>query len=229
MRKLKKVMLVLMVAVTLCTMCTPMASAAYYDLPYTYTFDDGTQVKYNFDSDGNSYGFINGEKVDLALPLDCYKVTDPEILAELNAGLEAVNNSTSSMARVAPPTSYYNFTVSSPTSLKSSNTYKQTVNYDNVSVDVSTSYLNPYINHNNIVLKTTNLKTKNVLSSKKINYSFWFYEVSTETWYGKTFTKNCNGGIPHAYLTSYDFVRFTFIKSSNIKSFTANIWTACME
>lgn len=32
-------------------------------------------------------------------------------------------------------------------------------------------------------------------------------------------------GISHAYLTTYDYVRFTFIKSSNIKTFTANIWT----
>ena len=222
MRKLKKVMLVLMVAITLCTMCTPMASAAYYDLPYTYTFDDGTQVKYNFDADGNSYGFIDGEKVDLALPLDCYEVTDPEILAKLNAGIE--NTNTSSMARVAPPTNYYTFKIGS-NELVSSNTYTQKVDYSTISLDVDTSYLKPYPGHNYIVLKTTNLKTANILSNKKINYSFWYYEVGTEKWYGKTYTKSCTSGVPHAYLTTYDYIQFTFIKSSNIKSFTANIWT----
>ena len=229
MKNLKRIITVFMVAITLCTVCAPIAGAKYYEAPYTYVFEDGTTVEYNFDLDGNSYGFINGEKVDLLLPLECYKVTDPELLAELNADLETITNSGSSMARVAPPTNYYNFTVSSSTSLRSANTYTQSINYDNISNDVSTSFLNPYIQHNNIVLKTTNIKTKNLSLNKKINYSFWYYDVTSESWYVKTFTKNCTAGVPHGYIKNYDFVRFTFIKSSNIKSFNANIWTIRAE
>ena len=48
-----------MVAITLCTVCAPIAGAKYYEAPYTYVFEDGTTVEYNFDLDGNSLTTVN--------------------------------------------------------------------------------------------------------------------------------------------------------------------------
>ena len=190
-------------------------------MPYTYTFKDGKEIKYAFDDNGNSYSFINGEKVNIALPLDRYEITDADILAELNS---IFNTNSSNMAKVAPPTSYYSFYISSSNNLISANTYTQAVNYADITIDVDTQYLKPYAGHNAIVLKTTNIKPA-VSLNKKIKYSFWYYDSNQEKWYGQTYEKNCTSGVPHTYLTTYDYIMFSFIKTSNINSFTANIWT----
>lgn len=208
-----------MVAVTLCTMCTPIASAAYYDLPYTYTFEDGDKVSYNFDGDGIPYTFEDGERVVATLPLDQFKVTDPEVLAELNSVFE--EEIVSSKARAAAPTSYYSFKLSNRNTV--SQTYVQAINFANVTSGVNTQYMDPYPSHNYVALKTTNLKTANILSSKKITYTYWYYELGN--WYAINCNKNCNSGVLHQYYTTVDFVMFSFTKTSNIKSFTANIWT----
>lgn len=221
MKKIKNSIIMLMVVIILTTICSPIANASYFDLPYTYTFKDGKEIKYAFDDNGNSYSFINGEKVNIALPLDRYEITDADVLAELNS---IFNTNSSNMAKVAPPTSYYSFYISSSNNLVSANTYTQAVNYADITIDVNTQYLKPYASHNQIVLRTTNLKTNTSLN-KKIKYSFWYYDSSYAKWYGQTNEANCNSGIPHGYLTTYDFIMFSFIKTSNIKSFTANIWT----
>lgn len=219
MRKLKKIMLVLMVAVTLCTMCTPMASAAYYDLPYTYTYDNGEVVKYNLDSDGNPYSFIDGEKVDLLLPLSKFKVTDSNLVNELNKSIN-ITSDTSNMARAAVPTKYVDISATIDSEGLISKLYKKYVDLEaNSSVTTDVLKINPSLVRINVTTADLN---KKLLSGSKIKLTLYFYNYLEESWYSNTYTNNYTGTGKNYifYPSTTPFIKAKVQKSSSgVKNF----------
>ncbi len=223
MRKLKKVMLVLMVAVTLCTMCTPMASAAYYDLPYTYTYDNGEVVKYNLDSDGNPYAFIDGEKVPLLLPLAQFKVTDNKLINELNQGL---NLGTSNMARSSAPSSYVDISATVDSLQLISKSYNKYVDLEKNS-SVTTSNLKVNLKLVRLNVATTDMK-KSLLSGNKVKITLYFYSYLEDLWYNYTYTENFTGtGKNYIFSPSYTpYIKAKAQKSSSgVKNFNLHMHT----
>ena len=51
---------------------------------YTYVDTNGETIEYYIDSEDNEYIIENGKKVYIALPLEKNKITDENILRELN-------------------------------------------------------------------------------------------------------------------------------------------------
>ena len=51
---------------------------------YTYVDTNGETIEYYIDSENNEYIIENGKKVYIALPLEKNKITDENILRELN-------------------------------------------------------------------------------------------------------------------------------------------------
>lgn len=54
---------------------------------YTYVDTNGETIEYYIDNENHTYIIENGEKVYIALPLEQYKITDENILRELNSEL----------------------------------------------------------------------------------------------------------------------------------------------
>lgn len=182
---------------------------------------NGNEIKYYMDEDGLPYNMKNGEKIYLALPLEQFKITDPELIAELDA---TINEETTLTSR-ALPTDIYNLTLKSDP-LLSSNAYTHYCSFLNTDRFETPSF-KMSSKHSVIRLQTDDIE-KPFLGSSKVNFVYRFWYVSTGEWSAITYKDvKCTSslGFPIQYLSETSYSKYFLILPSDVTAYTAVIWT----
>lgn len=211
---------------SVCIAITPASHASAQELSPSpeilqYTDINGNTINYYLGTDGNPYTTINGEQVLVALPLEQYMVTDKETRNELYS---LINSETALLT--AEPTNYYD--ISDCPLDEASSAYSKDIDFSNGSVN--TDYIKISLQHSMVRLQTTNINKANIFAGKKINYTFYYYSGVEEEWYNLSVSDiDCslsNGAGVQIAEGLYPYIYYNISKSSNLKSVTANIWTA---
>ena len=170
------------------------------------------EITYFLDEQGNPYTIENGKTLYLALALPSLKVTDEEIIAELNEAIQI-----NSIARASKPTNTVHLGTSP---------YSMFCDFSNGSAyrtpifDFDMSY--PIIN-----IKTTNI-VKPALSGNKVNIIYYYYSSADSTWYNIQYSKitctDVNGFSIKNFSNTYPYGSIYIDRYSNITSLTLNVW-----
>lgn len=185
------------------------------DLTY-YVYNNGeTEIHYLLDERMQPYYEANGEHIYLALPLEHLKVTDENLLAELNHSMHIT------MARntlAYEPAEYHDLAIES---------FERTMYLsDNYTY---TGILKMDITKPIVRIKTSNEVKNNLLTGKKISYIIAYYSVVDETWFKYTVEDvNCSNdsGSPFDLQSGqlYPYIYYGIKKSSNLYSATISCW-----
>ena len=181
---------------------------------YVFTDSNGETIYYYIDDEDNPYIIENGEKVFIALPLERYRITDENILSELNA----------EMNTRGAPTNYVTLTV--PAGSQTSTTYSNSYNFANYTTH-NTPIFKMSTSHSKIRFRTTNL-VKPLLGSSKVSFVYRYYSTSNDAWYQVSYNnKTCTGatGFAILYVTDCRFSKYTLLIPTDVTSYTGNFWT----
>lgn len=191
------------------------------DLIYVYEDEYGNEINYLMDENGTPYNYIDGELVYFALPLEHLKVTDENLICQLNEGLvleDFINR--------AVPTQYVD--LSTESGLTSSPVYTKNISFASGNVH-GLDYLKFNTQHAQVRFKTTNIVKESIFAGNDITFYFYYYSEILDEWYSTSMTDvNCtsvNGVGIQFSPSAHPYGKFTVVKSSNWESVTVNIWT----
>ena len=200
----------------------PLQTFALIDEAYTYTLEDGTIINYYLDEDGLPYIIENGEEIYIFLPLPQFKITDEEVLSELNAEIQNINNDL--MVR-AVPTNYFELTVDSDVPTKSI-AYSKRYSFANHTTHVMPIFkMNGH--HAKIRFRTDDLE-KPLLGSRKVSFVVQLYSVAEDDWYNfQYFDKVCTGttGVAQEYVSAFNYAKYSLLIPEDVTAYTAVVWT----
>lgn len=178
------------------------------------------KVEYYVDNDGHTYVDENGEKLYILLPLEEFRVTDQEKIQQLEA-LRNLNNT-----QRAVPSSYVD--LSTGAASVSSPAYAADVSFEDEE-EFTTAILKYNIYHSTLRIKVTDIVKNSFFAGNKISYNIYYYYEAFDEWYVDSYTDvNCTGinGVGYVFTPStMNYGMFDIYKSSDLKSFTVNIWT----
>lgn len=224
---MKKFISILLVASFLIILLAPIVQATENGHEYTFTLSDGKIIHYFLDKDNMPYQYINGEIIYVALPLEHLKVTDVDILEELNLFIENNKENDKTIDR-SVPTNYVD--LSQCYGQNNSAHYYRYVTFSTTLTQIPTSIFKLYEGHNSIRLKMTNIEKAHWYSSTNISYNYSYYYPNDDAWY--TLSRNnvdCTGvdghGVQHLP-ASYPYGRYYIIKNSNLINFDIDVWTS---
>lgn len=187
---------------------------------YVFYGTDGAEIEYYKDEDGHPYVLADGEMQYILLPLPEFKVTDPEKIRQL----EAVRTGTNMQRSV--PTSYVD--LSTGAAGVASAAYSASVSFKD-EAEFTTSVLKYNRYHSTLRIKVKDVVKNNIFTGSKISYNIYYYNEAFDEWSCDTYTdKDCTGsnGIGYVFTPStMTYGMFDIYKSSDLKSFTINIWT----
>lgn len=215
---MKKTISILLVSIFLLSSIPLYASAAEVN---TYILPSGETINYYLDDNMNPYYYVNGQKRYLAIDLEHLRVTDPEILKELNALLSATKNPLQRSVNF----SYIDLTIGA--SSTSSPKYSKNINFNGATY-VTSAFLKFPANLETVRIKTTNLVKTNWYSNKKISFSYFYYNEHNDEWLSLYFKeKLCTASAGYDFgvmLSVCQYGYFYFWNDGNLTSYTANIW-----
>lgn len=191
---------------------------------YTYIDSDGKAYDYYLDEDGNAYNYVDGEKVYILLPLPQYKITDEELLAELNEDFSMRTRGTS----MPEPTNYYD--ISNVNGLEGSPAYVKDVSFDNYQT-FTTPWIKISSKHNFIRFRTTKIKPFYCIN-RKVYVVVRTYDTTSKEWTQRIFKEiDCTGkyGQPFQYLSTQRYCQFVLGIPEKVTAYTANIWTTYVD
>lgn len=192
---------------------------------YQYKSPLGETIDYYYGEDGNTYTTVNGKEIMVALPLEQFEIKDKAILRELN---QVFSVKSGGLRATSAPSNYVDLSQCSNTAV--SQTHSEKIDISKSPYTAGTKYIKINIQHNYVYLKTTNLKKGSILTGNKIAYTCYYYDIYDEKWYGTYESSvDCTGTHGKGTILTKgvnQYVYYYLGKSSDINSFTANIWTS---
>ncbi len=188
----------------------------------TYIFHDenGYETEYYIDDDGHAYVDKDGDKLYILLPLERFRVTDEAKIQQL----EALRNSNNTQKSV--PSSYVD--LSTGAAGAASPAYAADVSFEE-ETEFTTAVLKYNKYHSTLRIKIKDVVKNNIFAGNKISYNIYYYYEAFDEWYVDSYTDvNCSGtsGVGYDFTPStMTYGLFDIYKSSDLKSFTVNIWT----
>lgn len=175
-----------------------------------YVFEQSeTRIEYYLDSNGHPYQIENGKKVYLLLPLEENKITDKNIIMELNSLIKQQGNMR------AAPTSYVDISGTVDSTQLISQSY-----YSYMDLETYYSITTPVLKLNSKLVKF-NIKTinmrKSLFSPNTIMVTISFYDTSTDTWYWSTYEDDYTGA-GEDYTFPPNLVRFARCVVTQVES-----------
>jgi len=210
---MKKITALIMVGIfLLCFGLQAFAVSENGETVYQMELSDGTVVEYYLDEHLSPYQMNDGQKVYLALPLEHLKITDPALVAELDASIG------NTVTRGVP-----------------TDTYSLGTNRYNVHLDFRNdkSFVTPifqYVGSNPFLkVKASNID-KAPFAGKEFNVCYMYYQSADDTWfqacyYGVDCSDSDGLAIQH-FPDIRPYGRFVISKSSNIYSADFSIFTS---
>ncbi len=186
-----------------------------------YTTNEGKNIYYCLDENLNPYYIVNGEKMYITLPLEHLKVTDKQIIAELN---QSMNKESAK----STPTSYYD--ISTGGTSTDSPHYTRSVSFEN-----STSFITPVlklnISHNTMRVKASNIVKQHIFAGKKFDLTYYYYDSIDDAWYTQSHTGvHLESTFAFYHLPStFNFGKVKVEKNSAIKTFDLDVWTSVLH
>lgn len=194
-----------------CLTCNAYATIGSNKL-HKYKTVDNEEITYYLDEQGNPYTIEDGKILYLALALPALKVTDEDIIAELNEEIK-----TNDVTRAPRPTGTVHLGTS-PYSMFCD--FSNGSSYRTPIFDFDMSY--PIIN-----IKTTNI-VKPALTGNKVNIIYYYYSSVDSTWYNVQYSKitctDANGFSIKNFSNTYPYGSIYISRYSNITSLTLNVW-----
>jgi hypothetical protein len=194
----------------------------------------GEAIEYFLDREGKPYRYERGERIFMLLPTEHNRVTDPEVLAMLNARAfgsvdhnelsQGVGYSSTSSA---PPTVYYDLDSGGPAHVNS-HVYSAWMPLMGF-----TDILKLNRQHSAIALRTTNMSKGGplggIFTGNRVDLQYFLYWDLTNSWHVE-WKYNINATITNGYrlglLPSMNsFVMIVIHPNDDILSLTANVWT----
>lgn len=147
-----------------CGLAIPAMALNVKEQPNYYRTADGENIVYYLDNDGIPYIYENGKKETVLLPLEQFRITDPEECARLDAEFEAQKNISkanfeSLVLSAKGLDVFYNGDISIPGDV----------------------WLQLWENTLSVVLKFSNAKP--VFSNRNVNITFKYRKRHTHEWY----------------------------------------------
>ena len=180
---------------------------------YIFKYGD-REIQYMLDEKQQPYYESNGERINLALPLDHLKVTDEALLAELNSKLQ------DEMLRGTfnyEPTNYHNLGVQP---------YEETMGLSENYTDTDILKMHP--TKGILRIKTSEEEKKHFWLGKKISYVLYYYSPETNWWYDYTVNNiNCSNDVGSSInLVSAQLYPYVYydVKSSDLTSAKITCW-----
>lgn len=222
---------VLVTALLLVTMVSNFVAVSYANGP-TYVFIDanGEKIHYYLDDEGYPYCIRNGEKVYLALPLSHLKITDQDIIDELNTAVEVVElkeseSKSNTISQRSVPTNYYELRLKS-NPLESSYAYSNYYSFDNYTTH-NTPVFKMSTKHALIRFRSKDIE-KPLFGSKKISFVFRYYHKTLDEWSRIIINDvDCTStlGYDFEYLSETSYAQYILLIPDDVEAYTAVVWT----
>lgn len=226
-KRISKQIISLITAVIILVQCLSLTAFAYNDGElYTYVSNDGTEVNYYLDSYGMPYYYENGIRINLLLPLEHLKITDNNVIANLQE--EFASEVQGDVSLMSEPTSYFSLQ-KNPVNV-TSNTYTQFMTFEANSI-IPTSVMRKYANHLAVHIKALNIGKKHFYNSAKATIKLYYYVPTSDCYYNYIHTgvaakDSIIGDIFHLDSGGLSFFKIEMIQyQNNIIWFDLNVYT----
>ena len=190
---------------------------------YTYYYPNGNSVMYYLDDAGNPYVFENGEKIYIALPLEHLKVTDENLIFDLN---QSINNNSQQIQPYSVPTSYFDLSTGAADDASISYTVNNVSLANGVLTAFSILKFNP---HHQYVCFKTDIIDKAFLAGNKVTLTYFYYNIYDDAWYNSRYEGvKCTSTFGYAIKSDFNvcpYGRFSIVRYSDIYTVNVSIWT----
>ncbi len=215
---MKKSTSILLITALLILFLTPVIQAADNGEEYIYTSTDGKTIYYYLDEDNMPYHYNNGAREYLLLPLEHLKVTDEQLINELNQS----KNIRDSKAVLS-----YSLKQNSPNVV--SNVYTQFMTFE-ANNSIQTQQLVKYLSHTGVHVRTANLGKLHWYTGKTVTINFYYELNAYSTWYCLTRTNiDATSTDGEVFATQSGMVQNIYVKmekySNNVVWFDLKIWS----
>lgn len=180
---------------------------------YVYKYGD-REIKYLLDENMQPYYESNGERINLALPLEHLKVTDEALLAKLNSKMQ---NEMTRETNNYVPSNYHDLGVQP---------YEETMSLSENYTDTDILKMHP--TKGVLRIRTSEEERKFLKFGRKISYILYYYSPDTNTWNTYTVNNiNCSNdtGSPLDLISAqiYPYVYYD-VKSDDLSSAKITCW-----